>query len=173
MQITPKTKLGELLEAWPQLEAVLIEISPAFEKLKNPILRRTIGKVATLQQAAAIGQVKVDELVLRLREAIGQAGKVDASEGSEYLVTEWPDWFDERKVARFFDATEVINRGESPLSTLTGEARRLTGDEILKFKAPFVPAPLLDMLKEQGFEVFSLQKEDGVHSFVKRAVHAV
>ncbi len=171
MQITPKTKIGDLLEVWPQLEAVLIELSPAFEKLKNPILRRTIGKVATLQQAASIGHVKVEELVLRLREAVGQAGEVDASEGADYLVTVLPNWFNECHVVQFFDATEVINRGESPLSALMGEARKLSGDEILKLKAPFVPAPLLDMLKEQGFEVFSLQKEDGVTSYVRRALH--
>jgi hypothetical protein len=168
MQITPKTRIGELLERWPDLEAVLVEVSPAFEKLKNPVLRRTIGKVATLQQAATIGQVKVDELVRRLRQAVGQSGEVDASEGSGYLVTALPDWFDEGKVVHYFDATEVINRGESPLSAVLGDARQLEGDQILKLEAPFVPAPLLDMLREQGFEVVSLQKEDGVISFVKR-----
>lgn len=171
MQITPKTRIGELLERWPELEAVLVEISPAFEKLKNPVLRRTIGKVATLQQAATIGQVKVDELVVRLRQAVGQEGESDAIEGSDYVVTILPDWFDEGRVIHFFDATEVINRGESPMSAVLGDARQLKGDEILKLKAPFIPAPLLDMLKEQGFEVFSLQKEDGVISYVKRTGH--
>lgn len=170
MQITPKTRIGELLERWPQLESVLIEVSPAFEKLKNPVLRRTIGKVATLQQAAVIGSVKVEALVVRLRQAVGQSGDVDATQGADFLVAEPPDWFEESKVAHFFDATEVINLGESPLSAVMGDARKLAGDEILKLKAPFVPAPLLDMLKEQGFEVFSLQKTDGVLSYVKRGV---
>ena len=36
--ISPKTKVGELLEAYPALESVLMSMSPAFEKLRNPVL---------------------------------------------------------------------------------------------------------------------------------------
>ena len=49
--ITPKTKVLQLIEAYPHLEDVLIEYVPAFKKLKNPILRNTVAKIATLQQA--------------------------------------------------------------------------------------------------------------------------
>ena len=48
--ISPKTKVGELLDAYPELEPVLMAMSPAFEKLKNPVLRKTVARVATLQQ---------------------------------------------------------------------------------------------------------------------------
>ncbi|HOK52235.1 MAG TPA: DUF1858 domain-containing protein [Bacteroidales bacterium] len=41
--ITPQTKVGELLEAYPQLEAKLLELSPKFGHLKNPVLRRTVA----------------------------------------------------------------------------------------------------------------------------------
>jgi hypothetical protein len=71
--ITPKTKVGELLDAFPQLEGSLIEMAPAFIKLRNPLLRRTIARVATLQQAALTGDVPVGELVRRLREEAGQS----------------------------------------------------------------------------------------------------
>ena len=53
--ITPKTKVLELIEAFPQLEDVLIDYVPAFEKLKNPVLRWTVGRITSLQQAAAVG----------------------------------------------------------------------------------------------------------------------
>ena len=58
--ITPKTKVLQVIEAYPQLEEVLIGYVPAFVKLKNPILRKTVARIATLQQAAAIGNVKVE-----------------------------------------------------------------------------------------------------------------
>ena len=48
--ISPKTKVGELLDNYPDLESVLMEMSPAFEKLRNPVLRKTVARVATLQQ---------------------------------------------------------------------------------------------------------------------------
>ena len=55
--ISPKTKVLALIEAYPQLENTLISYVPVFEKLKNPVLRRTVAKIATLQQAAVIGNV--------------------------------------------------------------------------------------------------------------------
>ncbi|WP_297095775.1 DUF1858 domain-containing protein [uncultured Draconibacterium sp.] len=53
--ITPKTKIFDLLEAYPQLEDVLIRAAPPFKKLRNPVLRKTITKITTLSQAATIG----------------------------------------------------------------------------------------------------------------------
>ena len=69
--ITPKTKVLELIETYPELEDVLIQYAPAFKNLKNPVLRRTVAKIATLQQAASIGGVKTEELINRLQ--IGRA----------------------------------------------------------------------------------------------------
>ena len=74
LAITPETKVGALLEAYPGIDDVLIEWVPAFEKLKNPILRKTVAKVATLQQAARIGGVSTRDMVRKLREATGQSG---------------------------------------------------------------------------------------------------
>lgn len=77
LPIHPETKVGALLDAYPELEAVLISIAPAFEKLRNPILRRTVAKVATLEQAARIGGVRVRDLVNQLRQAAGQTSLRD------------------------------------------------------------------------------------------------
>ena len=44
--ISPKTKVLQLIETYPQLEDVLIEYAPAFKKLKNPVLRKTVAKIA-------------------------------------------------------------------------------------------------------------------------------
>lgn len=51
IQITPQTKVGELLDAFPELEETLFSLSPKFKHLKNPMLRKTVAKVATLYQA--------------------------------------------------------------------------------------------------------------------------
>ena len=65
--ITPKTRVGELLDTYPELEPVLMELSPAFKKLQNPVLRKTVAKVATLQQAASLGNIPVTEVINTLR----------------------------------------------------------------------------------------------------------
>ena len=41
--VTPKTKIFDLLEAYPELEDLLISMAPEFVKLKNPLLRKTFA----------------------------------------------------------------------------------------------------------------------------------
>ena len=73
MNITPDTKIADLLKEFPQLEATIIRYSPAFSALKNPVLRRTVAKVTSLQQAAKVGNVSIVEMVDTLRAEVGQS----------------------------------------------------------------------------------------------------
>ncbi len=52
--IIPDSKVGALLQEFPQLEDVLIQMSPAFGHLRNPVLRKTVAKVATLRQVLGL-----------------------------------------------------------------------------------------------------------------------
>lgn len=70
--INAKTGILELIKAYHHLEDVLIQYVPAFKKLKNPLLRNTIARIATLQQAAIIGKVKIKDLVSLLRKESGR-----------------------------------------------------------------------------------------------------
>ncbi len=74
-EITGQTKIHALLTEYPQLEDVLIAINPQFQKLKNPILRRTIGRVASLQQVAATVDVPLTQLLNKLRIAVGDSSE--------------------------------------------------------------------------------------------------
>ncbi|MDP3432644.1 MAG: DUF1858 domain-containing protein [Bacteroidota bacterium] len=163
--ISPKTKVGELLDAFPQLEDILIKLSPSFAKLKNPILRKTVARVASLQQAAIVGGLKVDEMVNRLRKEVGQDMLGDESEDAQYLVTSPPYWFNQAQVKTQFDASPIINSGGSPMAEILALAKELQQGEILEIKTPFVPAPIIDMLKDKGFKSISLQKGDEVVSY--------
>jgi hypothetical protein len=157
--ITPKSKVGEVLDAYPQLESVLLELSPSFAKLKNPILRKTVARVASLQQAAIVGGLKVDELVNRLRKEIGQEAFLEKTEGGSYTTIAKPDWFDASKVKQSFDASPVINSGGSPMADILKIAQSLRPGEILELRTPFVPAPIIDLLQGKGFKTFSMGKD--------------
>ena len=52
MNITPETKLGALLKEHPHLIEFLPTLSPTYENLKNPVLRRTMLGRATLEMVA-------------------------------------------------------------------------------------------------------------------------
>ena len=66
--ITPETKVATLLECFPELEEVLIGLAPPFKKLRNPVLRKSVAKVASLRQAAAVGRVPIEQMINLLRE---------------------------------------------------------------------------------------------------------
>ena len=61
--IGPETKVGELLRRHPELEETLIRLSPEFQRLKNPVLRATVAKVATLRQVAQVGGLDPEALI--------------------------------------------------------------------------------------------------------------
>ena len=140
--ITPKTKVLQLIETYPQLEDVLIEYTPAFKKLKNPVLRKTVAKIATLQQAAAVGHIKVEDLINRLRKEVGQ--DLFAGSSSTAYTVHKPDWFAENLITIEFNAREMLAAGEHPVNQVMADLRNLEPGNIYKLTAPFLPAPLID-----------------------------
>ncbi|NOY37145.1 MAG: DUF1858 domain-containing protein [Chlorobi bacterium] len=146
--INPRTKLMQLLETYPQLEEVLIRYVPAFKKLKNPVLRRTVARIATLQQVANIGNVKVGDLINLLRKEVGQ----DLYTGDEESVynTKKPGWFDESLISREFDIREMLAAGEQPVNQVISDLNELPEGKIYKLIAPFLPAPLIDKASSLG-----------------------
>ena len=56
LTITPKTTVHTLLKEYPFLLDFLAEYHPEFKKLANPVLRKTVGRMATLDTVARAGQ---------------------------------------------------------------------------------------------------------------------
>jgi hypothetical protein len=140
--ISPKTKVLQLIETYPELEDVLIDYVPAFKKLKNPILRRTVAKIATLQQAASIGNVNVGDLINHLRKEVGQ--DLVKNETDNTYNTQQPEWFDTAKIVQELDVRDMLAAGEHPVNQVMADLKKLPSDSIYKMIAPFLPAPLID-----------------------------
>ena len=151
VMITPKTKIHDLLEAYPELEDTLIRAAPQFKKLKNPILRRTIARVTSLSQAALIGGIKVEELINTLREKTGQQQMDEHSEGETSYMYEKQDWFSREAVRNTIEIGDMLNAGEQPVHEVLSALKKLNEDEILEIHAPFLPAPLIDKATGLGY----------------------
>ncbi|MBN2261737.1 MAG: DUF1858 domain-containing protein [Prolixibacteraceae bacterium] len=148
--ITPKTKISELLDAFPELEEVLIEMAPPFKKLKNPVLRKTIARITTIGQAATIANLNVETLVNCLREEAGQSNiEVDNDSNSQF-VTKQPEWFSHSNIAEIIDTRDMLNAGEHPVHVVLAAIKKLNEGQILKTIAPFLPAPLIDKASSLG-----------------------
>lgn len=167
--ITPETKVDALLEKYPQLENVLIEMTPAFAKLRNPVLRKTVAKLATLSQVAQIGNVSLGTLINRLRAEVGITDEVGVIEEEAGDPVTPPEWFDRSLVSKTLDAREMIEAGEHPVQKVMKEIESLEQGKIYELVTPFVPAPLIDMVKGKGFLAWSAEEgTDLVKSYFTR-----
>lgn len=170
--ITPKTRILDLITDYPELEEVLFDISTAFRQLKNPVLRRTVARVTTLQQAALVGGLKVEDLVNRLRQVVGATGMADSmaephDDPADQIV---PGWFSPDKVTHHLDAREMLNRGEHPVGQVLIDLYAMPDHEIYELIAPFYPAPLIDKASGIGFDKYVLEvnKEEFRIYFVRK-----
>lgn len=155
MDINLHIKVSDLLDAYPQLEGTLLELSPAFSKLRNPILRRTVAKVTTLQQAAKVAGISPIVLLETLRQAAGLP--IDYSNESIDIENEQkdkPEWFGEMNITIRFDARPIIESGENPMQEIIRLSKELQNNQIMELTAPFKPLPIMDLLKSKGFEVW-------------------
>jgi hypothetical protein len=159
--ITPQTKIGELLDAYPELENVLIDLAPAFKKLQNPILRKTVARVTSVRQAAAIGKLPVDVVVNKLRGILGQ-GTLENIQDNPKTGSNKPVWLSDDKIIVRFDASEMIASDGHPLTQVMQDLKEWKSGDIYELTTPFLPAPLLDKVKEKGFHVWSNEIAPGI-----------
>ena len=157
--ILPSTKVGALLDRYPQLEDVLISLAPPFKKLKNPLLRKGVAKVASLQHAAVAGGIPLGELINRLRAAVGQStlAPEDLPGAFSYLSGK-PEWFDPAKIVTSIDE-RAADPDKMPVASVLQAATRLHSAEIIELITTFIPAPGIDIMKKKGFLVWSVRDE--------------
>jgi Domain of unknown function (DUF1858)./Uncharacterized conserved protein (DUF2249). len=168
--ITPDTKVAELLNDYPELEEMLKAFSPAFAALKNPVLRKTVAKVTSLQQAAKVGNVNVVEMVSTLRKEVGMAS-LEENFHSGYedhpvpVAKKGPD----TAVTFTLDVRPIIDAGDHPKDAVLAQAEKLRPGECMEFIAPFPPIPLINLLQKRGYKITMLAPTEGiVRTYVER-----
>lgn len=168
LDITPGTKVGALLDMYPALEEVLIATAPEFRKLRNPVLRKTVGKVATLARAAKMAGLDPVALANRLRAAAGLEplpGEATAPDSPERP----PAWVDEVRVRCTVEAERLLDAGEHPLDHARRAAAALEPGEAVVVRAAFRPVPLEEALaKDANLRVASRRTAEGWETVVAR-----
>jgi hypothetical protein len=157
MDITRASKLYDVLEAYPFLEAQIVNIAPPFKNLKNPVLRRTVGKIATIEKVAQVGGMDADKLVNTLRQAVGQE-ELEAESLTPFVVdipaaSNDPEWTS--TAPQFIlNGTELLRRGEVPLGRVNELLGQLAPGGLILLVTDFEPSPILDALAKQNRRVY-------------------
>ena len=163
MEITSQSKLFDVLEAYPFLESQIINIAPPFQNLKNPVLRRTVGKIATLEKVAQVGGMSVDKLVNTLRKAVGQDELQAASSMNRVIeiprVADHAEWI-AGEPQFTINGTEMLQRGEVPLGRVNELLRQLEAGCFILLVTNFEPIPILEAMQKQSRKVFQKSHPD-------------
>ncbi|HEY7610454.1 MAG TPA: DUF2249 domain-containing protein [Alphaproteobacteria bacterium] len=153
--VTRDTTIARALAADPGLLERLVAFNPAFRKLKNPILRRTMARLATFADAARVAGVPLEALLDVANGAAPQATPAaDAGAAKAAAsVAPAPDWVRalDHATATHLDVRPILASGEDPFAKIMAVVAKLPPGAILMLEAPFDPAPLRRVLAGKGF----------------------
>jgi hypothetical protein len=159
LRITPATTVHELLNAYPDLVEDLIALAPPFKKLRNPALRKSVAKVATLKHVAAVGNIPLNELIHNVQAAVGQPIASESYTEQEY-ITPQPDWFSPDKVGVSLVEGEVGDPDKMTLVAVLQAAKEVKIGEMIELVTTFLPAPGIDTMRAKGYSVWTTQCDD-------------
>ncbi len=157
IQISPTTSIQDLIEEYPFLVDFLIEHNPKFALLKNPMMRATVGKVATLEKAAKMGGEDLETLLAAIRAEVTRMTTNNQGE-SENMD-------DGKRVDRVAELKSLIldlHDGIEP------DAAKARFNEVVKEVSPLEIGAMEEQLIKEGMPVEEIQRLCDVHVAVVR-----
>jgi hypothetical protein len=153
MRFTAETLVAEAIAAEPAVIERLATLHPAFEKLRNPVLRKVMAGLVTFREAAEVAGVGVEAV---LAAANGAAPAPLPPPAAEPLAAApaAPLWVENadlhERVA--LDVRPILAEGGEPLGAIMRLAATVPPGGLLILDAPFDPVPLRRVLGSKGFE---------------------
>ncbi|HEU4647959.1 MAG TPA: DUF2249 domain-containing protein [Gemmatimonadales bacterium] len=163
MVIRKSDSVAAVLRQDESLIEVFIGLSPAFERLRNPAMRKVMSRLVTVEQAARMAGVDGDELVRRLNGVV-QVVEPVGTELSETAEPEPPappaglaaalrGLAVERVVE--IDVREDLRAGKEPFSRIMAARQQVPEGGVLSLRAIFEPVPLYAVMAKQGFDHYT------------------
>ncbi len=160
MKITPQTKIIDIIKTDPELIDVLAAYNSHFELLKNPLMRRTFARLATVRHASKVAGVNLTELIRLLNNAIGETvsdadmvDREDSKISSDMPVYQVKEIIGQRHIkTTTLDVREVMKNHGEPFPVIMQAVAKVKQGEALVLETIFEPAPLYDVLQKKGFE---------------------
>ena len=163
MVIRKDDRVSTVLRQDESLVEVFAELSPAFDRLRSPTMRKVMARLVTVEQAATIAGVDADELVARLNEHRGTVPSAAAAgtggDATPAAVATAPSNADPRPAALAAvapedvieaDVRDDLRRGEEPFSRIMSARREVPDGGALCVRAIFEPVPLYAVMEKQG-----------------------
>ncbi len=72
MDLNADTKLFDLIKEYPFIKDFLLELSPKYKNLNNPVIFKLMSKIATLEVIANRGNFELEELISKINNRINK-----------------------------------------------------------------------------------------------------
>ncbi|PUZ23402.1 hypothetical protein DCC81_23780 [Chitinophaga parva] len=149
MIINANTKIAAILKQEPAALEAIISISPRFEKLRNPLLRRLMAGRTSIAMAGNVGNCGVQAFFEKLQPL---GFEVDENMAAPPAPGQVPAWFPGADVTVInLDVRPISAAGDDPLAIIMKVVKALVPGQALKVINTFEPAPLIRLLKQQGY----------------------
>ena len=85
-------------------------------------------------------------------------------------LNQQPAWFDASVISETLDAREMLQAGMHPLAEVLKRTTEMQQGRIFELITPFSPMPLIEKVKANGFEAYSVNVTDSeVHTYFYKA----
>jgi uncharacterized protein (DUF2249 family) len=153
-------RVEAVLKRAPALLEVFVSVSPAFAMLRNPVARKTMARLVTIEQAARVAGIEASVLLERLNAAL--AGEAPAetpppptaapapTEAAPAGLLDTP-----ASLLVDLDVREDLRAGREPFRQILQASMALQPGQVLRLRAIFEPAPLYAVLGKQGLSHYT------------------
>lgn len=174
MIINANTKIAALLKGHPDALDAIVSITPKFEKLRNPLLRKLMAGRTSIAMAAKISGCGVQAFYDKLRPLGFESDtSVEAEEEKPHPV---PGFLHKVKPENIvtLDVRPIIENGKDPLSEIMKAVKSIPPGGALKVINSFEPTPLIKLLEKQGYKSFvDKVQEDTIETWFFKGEKAV
>lgn len=153
MNIDEHTKIASLLKMHEGALDAIISISPKFEKLRNPFLRKLMANRASIKMACMIASCEIEDFFKALRP-LGFVCSFSNDKVETNTTKLIPDFIKNTTHDNTLelDVRPILNNGNDPLNEILKVINSIDENKVLKIVNTFEPIPLIELLKKQGFE---------------------
>ena len=162
--IDENSKISDILNSNDKAIEAIAKINSNFNKLKNPILRKLLANKVSIKQAAAIGGVHPNILLGELSK-IGFIVKYPETplQNKEKFKSKYIQMSKLKTIT--LDVRPILDSGVDPFKEIMAKLKEMNSDEELLIINTFEPIPLLNILKDKGYQYETIRPTEGeVHT---------
>lgn len=173
MRIDENTKISKIINDKPEAIDTIVSLSKHFEKLRIPILRKTLASRVTIKQAAKIGGVSINDFFIKL-SPLGFTYETSKTNHTDSKIEEEAlkiNSFEDGKVEEL-DVRSILKQNKDPFNIIMDSLKKLPEGYSLNVINTFEPIPLINILSKKGYTHQTIYKDKQlVYTYFKKEIN--